>query len=161
MAIKTKKNLSKIIAAKDKEINKTAGAGGVLSRLWRQMLIDMGIGPVHYDMLLQRYVTDPRNGIPNNRKDQTSARGNIVKELAKPHMTWKVFCKGLRYLAIVRFELIIKAYHYDGRTSTHKTSVGLGAVQEIKEEHELVQEIDFLDKDLDSVDKTDNDNHGG
>ena len=159
MSIRTKKNLSKIIASPDKEITKTAGAGGVLSRLWRQMLMDMGIGPVHYDMLLQRYVTDPRNGIPNNRKDQTSARGNIVKELAKPHMTWKVFCKGLRYLSIVKFELIIKAYHYDGRTSSHKTQIGLGAVQDIKEEHELVQEIGFLDEKIDPVNKT-NDDYG-
>jgi len=72
------------------------------------------------------YLTDPRNMLPTNRKDQTSIRGNIAKEISRPQMTWKVFCKGLRILQVAEFELKITIKRRNGEVSEHGTFVKLG-----------------------------------
>lgn len=118
--------LTRILTAPDKDIKKTFGANGVLSRLFRQMLLDLNIGPSRFGQLLQHYILDARNGVPNNKKDQTSQRGNLTKELSKPQMTWKVFCKAMRLLQIVRIEFVVKAHHPGGKTSLHSTVVDFG-----------------------------------
>lgn len=125
-----KNKLTRILTAPDKDIKKTHGANGVLSRLFRQMLLDLNIGPSRFGSLLQEYILDPRNGVPNNKKDQTSMRGNLTKEFSRPQMTWKVFCKALRFLQITKIEFVIKAYHRTGRSTIHSTVVALpGAYQ--------------------------------
>lgn len=122
-----KNKLTKILTAPDKDIKKTFGANGVLSRLFRQMLLDLNVGPSRFGSLLQDYILDPRNGVPNNKKDQTSMRGNLTKEFSRPQMTWKVFCKALRFLQITKIEFVIKAHHRHGKTTIHSTVVDFGS----------------------------------
>jgi len=119
-------NLTRLLTDQDKGITKTHGSNGVLSRLWRQMLKDMNIGPSKFGALLQSYILDPRNRVPNNRKDQISTRGNLTKEFARPQMTWKVFCKALRFLNINKIKFVIEAYHANGQVSLHSTMVNFG-----------------------------------
>jgi hypothetical protein len=119
--------LARILHSEDKGVSKTSGANGVLSRLWRQMLLDLNIGPARYGDLMRDFVTDIRNGIAPTRKDQTSARGNITKEFARPQMTWKVFMKALRFLQVVKVEFAIKCHYASGRTTTHGTTVDFGS----------------------------------
>ena len=119
-------NMRKVLSAHDKCVNATHGINGILARLFRQMLSNLKVDPGKWNSLMYDYVTDPRNAVPMNRKDQTSARGNIAKELFRPQMTWKVFCKGLRLLHIVRFEIQIVAYHRVGHPTVHSTTVDLG-----------------------------------
>lgn len=121
-----KNKLTRILTAPDKDIKKTFGANGVLSRLFRQMLLDLNVGPSRFGSLLQEYILDPRNGVPNNKKDQTSMRGNLTKEFSRPQMTWKVFCKALRFLQITKIEFVIKAHHRTGRSTIHSTVVDFG-----------------------------------
>jgi hypothetical protein len=135
-----KNKLTKILTAPDKDIKKTFGANGVLSRLFRQMLLDLNIGPSRFGSLLQEYILDPRNGVPNNKKDQTSMRGNLTKEFSRPQMTWKVFCKALRFLQIKKIEFVIKAHHRIGKSTIHSSVVDFGGGQ---------QEIDIIDAGLD------------
>lgn len=79
-----------------------------------------------YDDLMTTFVLDKRNCVANNRKDQSSARGNLQKEIFKADMSWKVFTKGLRFLGVRSFEITIKLNHSNGRTSVHSESVNLG-----------------------------------
>lgn len=109
----------------DKGMAATHGVAGVLSKLFRQMLIDLNISPMKFSALLADYVRDKRNKVPDNRRDQSSIQGNLTKELSRPDMTWKVFCKGVRFLQFTRFEICLKCYKQDGTHSIHTLPVNL------------------------------------
>lgn len=97
-------NLDDMLSSTDKGAEKATGA---LSRLFREILKDINIQPMAWSSLMERFLDDPRNRIPRNGKDRSSARGNMNKELCRPTMTWKVFRKGLQFLGAtsVRFEV--------------------------------------------------------
>lgn len=54
---------------------------------------------------IERYIRDPINGIPPDRRDLASARGNLIKTLAKDNVSWKIFTRYLRVLGIKEFNL--------------------------------------------------------
>lgn len=151
-----KNKLTRILTSPDREIRNTHGANGALARLFRVILLDLNIGPSRFGSLLQDYILDPRNGVANNKQDQTSARGNLTKEFARPQMTWKVFCKALKFLQILRIEFSVTAHWRHGNPTVHSTKVNLGGIQitDIVEEEAPVTslantefEIDYLDID--------------
>lgn len=144
----TKKNkLKGLVEAED--IHGTTN-NTILSRLFRRMLVyvagTVDVGPDNidtlpvdsgnftnkmlsfgkYDSLMNMFVLDKRNCIASNRKDQSSARGNLQKEIFKADMSWKVFTKGLRFLGVRSFELTITLHHHNGRSSIHSESVNIG-----------------------------------
>lgn len=134
----------------------TPGPNGVLSRLWRNILIERNVNGNMLNILLEKYVTNPRNHIRPNRKDQISARGNLMKEISRPQMTWKVFCKAMKFLNIAKMEVIIIATDLRGVKTEHSTTVLLsdgftkGQIDELMdqdESREYVQPIDYLDGD--------------
>lgn len=117
--------LNRMLSDPDKERDQTSGANGILARLWRTMLTELNVNAMKFNAYLESYIQDPRNGVPNNRKDQTSHRGNLTKEFARPQMTWRVFCKGLRFLQFTEIKFIIQARHVTGKVTEHTTSITL------------------------------------
>ena len=140
--------MDKILTSRNKDVDKTSGANGVLSRLFRQILLDLDITGSKFGNLLQDYILDSRHGVPNNRKDQTSMRGNLTKEFSRPQMTWKVFCKALRFLQITKIEFVIKAHHafpiktpYGfSTTSIHSTVVDFGGRKDTQKFNESLEQ---------------------
>ena len=57
------------------------------------------------DRLLQLWVADPRNAIPDDGKSRSTERGNLIRELSRPDMTWRVFLKGIRLLRPIDIHL--------------------------------------------------------
>lgn len=102
-----------------------SGTTGVLSRLFREMLGDLNISIMVWSTLMNDYLNDRRHKIPRNRHDMASVQGNLTKELIRDKMTWKVFCKGLRFLQVVRFQISIKAYRANGSSTIHSINVNL------------------------------------
>ena len=117
--------LNEILEDPKKGVNKTHGTPGTLARLFRTILLDLNIGGFQFAVLMTKFLTDPRNRIPDNKRDQTSNRGNLNKEFQKDRMTWKVFCKGLRFLQFVRFRIIIEGERVNGSVSRHQVDVNL------------------------------------
>jgi hypothetical protein len=103
-------------------------ASGVLSKLWRGILVDLDVTHYTWGSLMLRYLNDPRNGIPRDVKDKSSARGNLNKELKRPRMTWKVFLKGLRFLGPVRIEFVVKLTWKTRTTTVHRLQLDNGWV---------------------------------
>lgn len=100
-------NMSQILTSPDKKENETYGVGGVLARLYRRILANLNINGGVWNALMFDYLSNPDNRIPTNQKDRTSIRGNIIRELARPQMTWKVFFKGLRFIQVVEFDITV------------------------------------------------------
>ncbi len=102
----------------------TSSTDSILGGLYRNILSTLGLeNMMKFNTLMENFLRDPRNGIPANIKDRSSARGNLKKELLRNHMTWKVFCKGLRFLNVPRFEISICLHHRNGDKTFHKTTV--------------------------------------
>lgn len=145
-----KNKLTEILTSPDKLMKKTSGPNGILSRLFRQILLDLNIGPARFASLLQDYINDVRNCIPDNRKDRTSSRGNMTKEFSRPQMTWRVFCKALRFLQIKKIEFVIKAHHANGKATLHSTVVDFGSRRDLQtfeenlEQHEDCEEVPYV-----------------
>lgn len=74
------------------------GVKGVLAHLFRMMVKTIIANPHRWGVFMVRFLDDPRNNIPNNASDRSSARGNLNKELERPDMTWPVFRKGVLFL---------------------------------------------------------------
>jgi hypothetical protein len=64
--------------------------------------------PGDWTSLIHQYLVNPSHGIPDNRKDRGSNKGNLNKEFGRRKMTWKVLCKGFRILQITEVQFTIK-----------------------------------------------------
>lgn len=119
-----KLKMNQLLTAPDKGAGKTPGINGVLSKLFRQLLLDLNVNPMRWGALMSDFIKDVRNGVPDNRRDQTSIRGNLTKEFARPQMTWKVFMKAMRFLQVSNVKITIEVTH-PGREHPTVTSVNV------------------------------------
>lgn len=120
---------------------RSGGTDAALASLFQTMMFNLRINPNQWNLYMRSYVTDPKNGIPNNNKDQSSAKGNLSKELLKNRMTWKVFCKGLRFINRPKFRIIIEFPDSSGNypplvKEQHGINVNLGTALNIPGEKE-------------------------
>jgi hypothetical protein len=109
--------LMRLLGQSDKGASRAYGAGGVLSRLWSQMLKDLGVNIQRWNDYMYTFVNDPRNGYPPTKRDQQSARGNLIKEFSRPQMTWKVFMKALRFLRAKDVTIALEVNYHNGTRS--------------------------------------------
>lgn len=115
-------------------------AAVILGQFFNQILNDNNVKPKDLDFFMTRYVQDPVNGFPQDRRSISSARGNLRKELLNKYMSWRVFCKGLRFIKIKRFTLTIRAEYSKGEIKEHSVSVDLNLPdEEIKHYAEIEQ----------------------
>jgi len=102
------------------------GPGAILSQLLRVILKDLEINNTRFVALLLAFISDPKNGIPHNKRDISSARSNIIHEINKESISWKVFIKALRILNRSQFTITIKIKHDDDIYTEHSLDVNLG-----------------------------------
>lgn len=128
------KDLQRIVRSNDKAINE---ARGPLAKLFRKILFDTKMDQIKVEKLMRQYLDNPLNNIPRDNKIRSSERGNLIKEISRPNMTWKVFMKGLRFLSpvAVRFEVHLTWRNQPGpggtSTTIHGINVDIGELREI------------------------------
>lgn len=109
---------------------KSGGTDIVLANLWQKIASDDpvngGMSFNRWSKWMESYLDDPRNGIKNNTKDRASARGNLTKEILKDKMTWKVFCKALRFINVIKFRITIEPQWANGTTTSFSATVNIG-----------------------------------
>lgn len=128
-----KNPMMKLLSSPDKGISQTHGPNGILARLFRTILFDENITPFRYMDLMDAFISEGQSGVPVNRVDLTSWRGNLTKELGKDQMSWKVFCKALRFLQVWKVEFRVTAYWRSGKVTEHATWVDFGSKEAIEE----------------------------
>lgn len=121
-----------------------SGSTSILAKLFRQIIYSTGIAAPNlsskgrgddsfvigdrWNKLMEDFLSDSRNSIPQNMKERSSARGNLQKEITgNKGMSWKVFCKALRFLGIIKFDIIINV-KFEGNHLEYsfKETVNLG-----------------------------------
>lgn len=83
-------------------------AKNTLSRLFQRILTDEGIDIPKWEALLDQYVSNPTNGIPQSKAKTNEAINAIQRELLHPRMSWNVFRKGINLLNPQRTDYILK-----------------------------------------------------
>lgn len=111
------RDLNRMLVDPRKEMHR---ARGPLAKLYRRILWDLDIKPEQINALILKWLDDPKNAIPNNGKSRSTERGNIIKDLSKPEMTWKNFVKGIRLLRPQRVRFIVSIDWPSSLTSVHE-----------------------------------------
>lgn len=120
------KDKSPIFDNQNYGVSNTIGVTGILSRLWRTVLLETEITPGQYDLLLREASTRARQLSNDSRLSKTLSVANLRRELDSPSITWKVFVKGLRILRLTKITLAIKVTHSTGVEKWHSVDVDLG-----------------------------------
>jgi len=105
--------------------------GSVLSQLYRTIIDDLGIDQEKYNILMESYIRLAHND--PSRQEKATARAGLSKELLKDAMTWKSFVKGLTFLHVSEFEILLGLKYEIGKTSTHILVVQMGELNEDEE----------------------------
>ena len=84
--------------------------------------------------LVAEYFASPRSNVSADKPSQFSARNNLIHELIRGEMTFKVFVKGLRIFRIKSFKLTVELTHQNNVISVHSVDVPL--MSEEKDEQE-------------------------
>lgn len=78
-----------------------------LARLLENIVNSLPGKEITLRQCIERYIRDPINGIPPDRRDLASARGNLIKTLSKDVVSWKTFTRFLRVLEYDDFDMQI------------------------------------------------------
>ena len=119
------KPIARMIDDPNKEIHKTYGTDGLLSKLWRVILKENNVTGFRFASLMERFLAENRKPRPDNPKEHFDNRGNLNKEFSNPAMSWKVFCKCMRFMRFTEFRITLEARHDDGHISSHRVMVNL------------------------------------
>mgnify|MGYP003594290000 FL=1 len=114
------KSLTEVVYDSDKQVGNARNA---LAKLFRTILLERRISHQNVDHYLQRYLNDPNNHISKNSKDRSSERGNLLKQLGKDTITWKIFIKGLKLLRPRHIKIIVEFTGSDGDTTVHSVDL--------------------------------------
>lgn len=122
-----KKTLHQILTSSSgKAVEPVRGIGGVLAGLWRNILIDLPVKPMQFEVFLNDFVEHAKRSVPESRVSKHFTRGNLRREFSKPTMTFKVFIKAMRFLKIKHITINVELKHSNGKRTIHQTAVDLG-----------------------------------
>lgn len=76
-----------------------------------------------WGILMQRYVDVYLTKESPDHRNISQQRGNLQKMLMKGEMTWKTFCKGMRFHSAVSFNIKITAKYANGKIEAYETNV--------------------------------------
>lgn len=110
------KSLKDVVVDTDKQISRSRNP---LAKMYRTILLDLAINHSSIDHYLNQYLDDPRLRIPKNSKDRSSERGNLLKQLGKDTLSWKIFTKGLRLLRPKHVRFIVEFTDQRDKTTRH------------------------------------------
>lgn len=71
---------------------------GILSAMFRKILIERNVGPAAWDRLMNRYMDDPTLEARGDTRKRSSLRSNMNASLNDNDMTIRTFLRGLAFL---------------------------------------------------------------
>lgn len=123
---KRQRTLKEIWRSPDKYVYETSNSPtGTLARMVRGMFGSYGVNVSRGESLMNEYINDPRNGIPQDRKAQLIVRGGLSKGLASDEMSWKTLIKALHFIKAKKFKITIEIWRDSNRSTIHEAVVNL------------------------------------
>jgi hypothetical protein len=114
---------------------------GVLTRVFKLFLKAYGKDKTAvWNALMDRYVNDPSNNIPNDRSKQTSAKGNAKREYLAPQLSWTKFCEAMRFADFEKLEMIFIATNRDGEKMKLTEVIDFGTPIDPDPQNDLVND---------------------
>ncbi len=135
-------NIRKLFSRPDKGLNEPGI--NVLPKFLRSILDQSNISIDQLFEMVNKWMDDPANNVAKDTKTRSYVRGNLLKAIAEPDMTWKTFMTALALFRPSKIELTIKL-HLPKRTRLGKEAIY---------EHTLVIPVE----DIDMSTLSDNDN---
>lgn len=71
---------------------------GELTRLWRDILAERQVGPLHWGKLMVDHINKSYGRSKTHSKKRSTDRGNLNRQLASNNMSWKMFRRAIRFL---------------------------------------------------------------
>lgn len=116
-----------VIASRNSRRGYSNLPGGVLSKLFALICLALtdgqGFTQAQWNELVDQFITVYDGEEDSVKIKKLNDKSNLNKEFRLPKMTWRVFCKGLKFLKIGKFTLYITAYREDGVISNCETSI--------------------------------------
>ena len=142
--------INKSLRDKFSQKHNPQGTRGVLASIFTEMMMGKVKDITTWNALMTRFIDDPINAVPPGKKDRSSARGNLSKELTKNHLSWNVFCnKAMRFLNLVAFKITITAYHQKGIETVHERTIHL----QMPVNQEERTEMEKFNKEIENITK--------
>lgn len=137
-------NLNRMLKSTDKN---TKEAKSILSRLYRQILTDIGMDTAMWSRLMNRWLDNPANRVTRPGPKRSSEKGNLNKLLSSSIMSIRTFEKGMVFLGPLSFRLEIHITWRNKRTTIHGVDVVLpdnqrGHAPAPQTDEESVDEVD-------------------
>lgn len=96
--------------------------GSVLAKLFRKIIMDLGINSNKFNQLVSSYVN--RVNRKNSNATKLTYKSHIISKLKKDTLTWKVFITGLFGILNVReVKFIVVLKHDKGDKTTHEITI--------------------------------------
>lgn len=111
--------MDEIVKHPTKLSSSTSGLS-VLSQLFREILLKIGMTWDEWNRLMSDHLNNPRNGIQNNPRERTTERGNLNKFFSNKEMTWKSFWKAMIFLQPYRVDITVTLWRHGKETVTHQ-----------------------------------------
>ena len=104
----------------------------ILAALYRIILTSNGIDQSQFFGCIENYIR--KNKAALNIREISSFRSNLIKELMRSTMSWKVFNKGLCLIGVVRYSITINYQSANGKVYTNSFGVDLAEQNDIHQE---------------------------
>jgi hypothetical protein len=103
----------------------TNGYSGVLARLFNLICLNItdgkGFSQNQWNTMLSAFIDETESHLDIDKR--MNVRSNLNKEFRLSKMTWKVFCKGLKFLQVRGFTFHLIAYRTDGKIFECETPI--------------------------------------
>jgi len=106
-----------------------ANLGTILSNLFLEVAHVKGVTPDDYNAWMETYLSTPSNfegnRVPDNVKDRSNIRSNLLKDLTAKTMTFRVFIKSIKFLQIPKIKISVDVYHANDEITHHERTLDL------------------------------------
>jgi hypothetical protein len=106
------------------------GRRNALHEIFKNLVTEMGItSTLLWNVLIERYLNDPRNEVSDNPAEKSTERGNLNKMLKKStSFTWSGFRKALSFLGVTEatLTLVLDLRGFKKKTTTHAYTFSTG-----------------------------------
>ncbi len=113
---------------------------GVLTRVYKFFMVSFGKDKTAvWNRLMDNYVNNPDNNVPELRGKRTSIRGNMKREYLGSQLSWPKFVEALRFSGFKKLEIVFIAEDEFGNRQSMREELNFSDIPDNAFEENLVE----------------------